>query len=126
MSVSIVIKRAYEDPSPADGYRVLVDRIWPRGKRKEALALDQWAKELGPSTVLRQWFGHDPQRWEEFRERYRRELDTPQARELLASLLHSAGRGPLTLVYSARDEQHNQAIVLRELLLSLRHPDPVK
>lgn len=126
MSVSIVIKRAYEDPSPADGYRVLVDRIWPRGKRREALALDQWAKELGPSTVLRQWFGHDPQRWEEFRERYRRELDTPQVRELLASLLHSAGRGPLTLVYSARDEQHNQAIVLRELLLSLQQPEPAK
>lgn len=126
MSVAIVIKRAYEDPAPADGYRVLVDRIWPRGKRKEALALDQWAKELGPSTALRQWFGHDPQRWEEFRERYRRELDAPPSRELLTSLLHSAKGRKLTLVYSARDEQRNQAVVLRELLLSLQHPEPVK
>lgn len=121
MSTRIDIKRAYEDPAPEDGYRVLVDRIWPRGRRREDLALDQWAKELGPSTELRKWFGHDPKRWREFRERYRHELDTAQTHELLQALLEAAGDRRLTLIYSARDEQHNQAVVLRELLLNRAH-----
>jgi uncharacterized protein YeaO (DUF488 family) len=110
----IAIRRAYEDPAPDDGYRVLVDRVWPRGRSKGALALDDWAKELAPSTALRKWFGHDPERWPTFQERYRQEL-APK-RERLQALLKSAGNRCITLVYSAKDENHNQAIVLRDVL----------
>ncbi len=113
---AIGIKRAYEEPKPDDGYRVLVDRLWPRGIKKESLKLDAWLKELAPSTELRRWFGHDPARWEEFRKRYRAELSSPEAQTLLAELAERAGLGPVTLVYAARDEQHNGAVVLRELL----------
>lgn len=116
----ISIQRAYEEPGADDGYRVLVDRVWPRGRRREDLALDEWAKELAPSTALRKWFGHDPARWESFRERYRDELATPEARERLHGLAQAAGERPITLVYSAKDEQHNQAIVLREAIARLR------
>lgn len=112
----IAIKRAYDEPAAGDGCRVLVDRVWPRGRSREELALADWVKELGPSTALRQWFGHDPQRWTEFRERYRHELAAPEQRARLQALLDAAGAGPLTLVYGAKDEQHNQAVVLRELL----------
>ncbi len=119
MHPKVSIRRAYDEPDGADGYRVLVDRVWPRGRRKEQLALDDWAKDLAPSTALRKWFGHDPERWSAFRERYRDELATPQARQRLHSLLEAAGERPLTLVYSAKDEQHNQAVVLREILARL-------
>jgi uncharacterized protein YeaO (DUF488 family) len=119
MHRKVSIRRAYEDPGRNDGYRVLVDRIWPRGRRKEELALDEWAKDLAPSTALRKWFGHDPERWEGFRERYRNELATPEARERLRALVEAAGERPLTLVYSAKDEQHNQAVVLREAIARL-------
>ncbi len=114
--MKISIKRAYEDPAPEDGYRVLVDRVWPRGRSRVSLALAEWAKDLAPSAKLRQWFGHDPQRWETFQDRYRRELASPVQRARMRSLLHAAGKGPLTLVYGAKDEAHNQAAVLRDVL----------
>lgn len=120
MPPTVSIRRAYDEPAAADGYRVLVDRVWPRGRRKDELAIDEWARELAPSTALRKWFAHDPERWNEFRERYRDELDTPDARERLHALVDAAGRRRITLVYSARDEQHNQAVVLREILARLR------
>jgi uncharacterized protein YeaO (DUF488 family) len=112
--MKISIKRAYEEPAPEDGYRVLVDRVWPRGRTKKALAIDAWAKSLAPSARLRQWFGHDPQRWQEFQKRYREELS--DARDSLQGLLQAAGKRPLTLVYGAKDEEHNQAVVLRAIL----------
>ncbi len=109
------MKRAYEPASRADGVRVLVDRVWPRGLTKSKVAIDQWMKDVAPSTALRQWFGHDPERWTEFRRRYRAELARHPA--LLKELRAIARKGPLTLVYSARDEAHNQAVVLRERLI---------
>jgi uncharacterized protein YeaO (DUF488 family) len=121
--MKIAIKRAYDDPAPEDGYRVLVDRVWPRGRTKEVLALDDWVKAIAPSAKLRKWFGHDPKRWHTFQERYREELAAPDQRERLQSLLTSAGKRPLTLVYGAKDESHNQAVVLRDLLsqMTTRH-----
>ena len=109
------LKRAYEAPADDDGTRVLIDRLWPRGVRKQDAALDLWLKELGPSTELRKWFGHDPARWDEFRTRYAAEL--AQKPELMAQLREFAHQGVLTLVYSAHDQQHNDAVVLRSLLL---------
>lgn len=112
---NIRLKRAYERSSAADGVRILVDRLWPRGLRKEAAALDQWAKDVAPSAQLRQWFGHDPRRWPAFGRRYAAELRRqPQT---LAALRSLARKGPITLVYSARDEAHNDAVVLRRVLL---------
>ena len=109
------IKRAYEPPSPHDGTRVLVDRLWPRGVKKADAGIAQWMKEIAPSNELRKWFGHDPERWEEFRRRYKAELG--KKKELVAQLRELARQGRLTLVYSAHDEAHNQAVVLRETLL---------
>jgi uncharacterized protein YeaO (DUF488 family) len=111
----IRLKRAYEPPSPEDGTRVLVDRLWPRGVRKSEAAIDCWLKEVAPSSELRRWFGHDPARWEEFERRYRAELSARP--ELLDRLRALAERGILTLVYSAHDEEHNQAVALRGMLL---------
>ncbi|HWG77745.1 MAG TPA: DUF488 domain-containing protein [Steroidobacteraceae bacterium] len=111
----IHIKRAYESPSAHDGTRVLVDRMWPRGLKKTDAAISQWMKDIAPSTELRKWFGHDPERWEEFRQRYEGELDAKG--ELLGKLKELAAKGPLTLVYSAHDEAHNQAVVLRDKLV---------
>ncbi|HJR50225.1 MAG TPA: DUF488 family protein [Gemmatimonadales bacterium] len=110
----VVLQRAYEEPTPADGHRVLIDRVWPRGRTKEHLRLDAWHRELGPSTELRRWFGHDPARWEEFRRRYRVELATPEAAGLLDDLAAIARRDRLTLVYGARDTEHNQARVIAD------------
>jgi uncharacterized protein YeaO (DUF488 family) len=110
----VQIKRAYETVARSDGYRVLVDRLWPRGITKDALALDAWAKELAPSAELRRWFGHDPRRWRGFVERYRRELRAPAARERLDDLARRAVKGAVTVVYGARDEQHNDAAVIRD------------
>ena len=110
------IKRAYEEPARGDGYRVLVDRLWPRGVKKEALHLDLWAKDLAPSADLRVWFGHDPARFREFARRYHAELRAPPARALLAELARRAAHGPVTLVYGARDAEHNGAVVLRDVL----------
>lgn len=112
---NIKLKRAYERPAQADGTRILVDRLWPRGVTKAAAAIDQWMKEIAPSTELRKWFGHDPARWREFRRRYAAELR--KRPDELRSLRGQARRGPITLVYSARDETHNDAVVLRDILL---------
>ncbi|SHJ36261.1 DUF488 domain-containing protein [Paraburkholderia terricola] len=112
----IFIKRAYEDAAQGDGYRVLVDRLWPRGRSKERLALDQWARDIAPSTALCEWFGHKPERWEVFQQRYRHELDAEELRGRMRSLLADAKGQPITLVYGAKDEEHNQAIVLRDVL----------
>jgi uncharacterized protein YeaO (DUF488 family) len=119
----IQLKRAYERPSPKDGYRVLVDRLWPRGVKKEALRLDLWAKDLAPSPRLREWFGHDPARFPAFSRRYRTELRAAAAQALLAGLARRAARGTVTLVFGARDEAHNGAVVLRELLREDSSPD---
>ena len=108
------VKRAYEPASRLDGYRILIDRLWPRGVSKENAAIDEWMKEVAPSAELRRWFGHDPAKWREFRRRYRREL---QAREhLLRGIATLASRRRVTLVYGARDEEHNDAVVLAELV----------
>lgn len=112
---NIRLIRAY-NPAGTDGPRILVDRLWPRGVKKQDAAIDHWAKELAPSTELRKWFGHDPERWVEFRRRYAAELKEHHAE--LEQLRSLARQGPITLVYSAHDEQHNQAIVLRDILLS--------
>ncbi|MEO7400391.1 MAG: DUF488 domain-containing protein [Polaromonas sp.] len=110
------LKRAYEPPAPGDGTRILIDRLWPRGVKKENLALSQWMKELAPSTELRQWFGHDPALWPEFRKRYAAELQAHT--DLLDALRTLARSGVVTLVYSAHDEAHNDAVVLQEFLLT--------
>ncbi len=112
--MSIRIKRAYEAVAPTDGYRVLVDRIWPRGKSKESLAIDTWMREVAPSDGLRKWFGHVPSRYPEFRTRYLAELGQPPAHPLLEELAHRAAHETVTLVYGAKDEEHNQAVVLSE------------
>ena len=108
------VKRVYEGVSGDDGFRVLVERLWPRGLKKEQVAVDLWLKEAAPSTELRTWFGHDPARWEEFRRRYGAELeDKAEALELLRQ---KSREGIVTLVYSARDERHNAALALKEFL----------
>jgi len=114
------IKRVYEPLDKADGRRILVDRLWPRGLSRDAAAIDRWLKELGPSTGLRKWFGHRPERWREFVRRYRAELRSDAARQLLRELKALAKTRPLTLLYAARDEDHNQAIVIADALKSLR------
>lgn len=112
---NVRLKRAYDEPDPADGRRVLVDRLWPRGVSKSDAAIDEWVKEIAPSTSLRKWFGHDPARWDEFRERYAKEIHGHA--DLLGRLRELARDGPVTLVYSARDEIHNDAVVLRQVIL---------
>lgn len=109
----IAIERIYEPVEPDDGKRVLVDRVWPRGVSKERAALDDWLPEAGPSTDLRKWFGHDPERWPEFRQRYRKELaGAPH----MSDLTEIARKEKLTLLYSARDTEYNQAVVLAEFI----------
>ncbi len=108
------ITRADARAGRGDGYRVLVDRLWPRAVKKEALRLDLWAKDLAPSPALRKWFGHDPARFAEFARRYHAELGAGPARSLLADLVRRAAAGTVTLVYGARDEEHNGAVVLRD------------
>lgn len=110
----IHLKRVYDPPAKDDGFRVLVDRVWPRGVSKQAAAVDLWMKEIGPSTPLRQWFGHQPERWPEFRQRYLAELRARDAD--IATLRDRARLGRLTLVYGARDTERNQAVVLKEVL----------
>jgi uncharacterized protein YeaO (DUF488 family) len=109
------LKRAYEPADPADGMRILVDRLWPRGVSKAKAGLDDWVKEVAPSTGLRQWFGHDPARWIEFQHRYRAELREQSA--ALDRIRDLARVRTVTLVYGARDEKHNDAVVLRAVLL---------
>jgi len=112
------LKRAYEGPAADDGIRVLVDRLWPRGVKKTEAAIDHWMKELAPSTELRKWFGHDPARWEEFRRRYAAEIQ--EHRNELDRMRGLMREGTVTLVYSAHDKTHNDAVVLREILLTHR------
>jgi uncharacterized protein YeaO (DUF488 family) len=112
---NVKLKRAYEPPATDDGTRILIDRLWPRGITKERAAIDRWMKDISPSTELRKWFGHDPARWEEFRRRYAREVR--QNADLLDQLRALARQGQITLVYSAHDEKHNDAVELRELIL---------
>lgn len=109
------LKRAYEPPAPEDGVRILVDRLWPRGVSKAKAALDDWMKDIAPSTELRKWFGHDPARWAEFQSRYRAELQ--QHGEELKRIRALAETKTVTLVYGAHDEEHNDAVVLRDVLL---------
>jgi uncharacterized protein YeaO (DUF488 family) len=115
--MQIKLKRIYEPIGQNDGYRVLVDRLWPRGVSKNHAKIDLWLKETAPSTALRRWFNHDPKKWSEFRARYFAELDTN--RQLLQPLLEAANMGNVTLVYASRDEEHNQAVALREYLETL-------
>ncbi len=112
--MEIRVKRIYEPPETADGYRLLVDRLWPRGVSRESASLDAWMKEVAPSSELRRWFGHDASRWQEFKRRYAVELGTRQ--DLVAEILSLARDRPVTLLYSARDTDHNQAVALAEYL----------
>ena len=111
---TVRIKRVYDEPSPQDGTRVLVDRVWPRGMKKEKAHIDLWLKDAAPSTALRKWFGHQADKWDDFRRRYAAELDKHQ--EAVEQLRRLAEKHALTLVFSARDEEHNNAMVLREYL----------
>ena len=122
---NIRLKRAYNSASSGDGARILIDRLWPRGVRKADAAIDVWAKDIAPSTALRRWFGHDPARWHEFRRRYSEEIH--RRRNRLDELRTLAQKGRITLVFAARDEAHNDAVVLREILLGRsipRRPPP--
>ncbi len=112
--MKVNVKRIYEKPAKADGKRILVDRIWPRGLTKEKAAVDLWFKELAPSTHLRKWFAHDPAKWEEFQKKYRQELR--QNKKQVSVLKEQAKKGAVTLVFGAKDELHNQAIVIKEWL----------
>ena len=112
--MTINLKRVYENPTPADGTRILVDRLWPRGLTKEKAGIDVWLKKIAPSTALRKWFGHDPAKWAEFQKRYHEELKKNPAQVSL--LKEQAKKGAITLVFGAKDEAHNEALVLQELL----------
>jgi uncharacterized protein YeaO (DUF488 family) len=114
-AANVKLKRAYDPPAASDGARILVDRLWPRGVSKAAAAIDQWDKGIAPSTMLRNWFGHDPARWQEFRRRYTNEIH--RHREQLDELRARARSGRITLVFAAHDQIHNHAIVLRDILL---------
>ena len=109
--MKIKLKRAYAQPSQYDGYRILVDRLWPRGFTRETLKIDQWMREVAPSDALRKWFSHDPKKWEDFLKRYKEELNTNEAFQKLVELVKN--KETVTLVYSAKDEEHNQAVALK-------------
>lgn len=112
--MDIQLKRAYEEPAKADGTRILVDRLWPRGVKKADAAIDLWLKEIAPSTELRKWFAHDPEKWTRFRGRYQTELKHHP--EQLKLIKNKAKKGTVTLIYAARDQQHNEAVVLKRFL----------
>lgn len=114
----MTIKRIYEKPDKDDGYRVLVDRLWPRGISKENVKIDEWIKDIAPSTELRQWFGHEPERYDEFRKRYKEELKSHT--DELKRLKSISKKQKLTLLYSAKDTQFNQAVVLMEVLSKMK------
>ncbi len=111
---NIRIKRAYEEPGREDGTRILVDRLWPRGLTKEKARVDLWLKDVAPSTELRKWFAHDPGKWAQFQSRYQEELK--RNKDLLSLLRQEAAKGTVTLVYGAKDQQHNEAVILQRLL----------
>ncbi|WP_376695621.1 DUF488 domain-containing protein [Wenzhouxiangella sp. EGI_FJ10305] len=112
----IRLQRIYDEPDAPGGTRVLVDRVWPRGISKDQAGLDHWFKELAPSTELRKWFGHDPKLWAAFKQKYRKELEDDDKREKLEALAELAASGPVTLLFGAKNTEHNQAVVLREVL----------
>ena len=116
-TLAIALKRAYEEPAESDGTRVLVERLWPRGISKERAHIDLWLKDVAPSAELRTWFHHDPQKFPEFRRRYKAELKSEAAQEVLTKLREIAKQGQLTLVFAARDAEHSNAVVLKDLLL---------
>jgi uncharacterized protein YeaO (DUF488 family) len=110
--MKIQIKRVYEKPDPKDGFRILVDRLWPRGLTKEKAAVDLWLKDVAPSTELRKWFGHDPEKWKEFQKKYLKELK--ENKEAVDTLKEHLKKGTVTLLYAAKDEAHNEAEVLKD------------
>jgi len=112
----IATKRAYEPYAPSDGYRVLIDRLWPRGVSKAGAHLDDWAKDVAPSRALREWYGHDPDKWPEFRKRYEKELQAPAAQAVLDDLARRARRGWVTLVYASRAADISDVVVVERLL----------
>jgi len=112
--MTIQLKRAYEKPERGDGTRILVDRLWPRGLTKNKAQINLWLKDVAPSTALRKWFGHDPRKWRGFRSRYRAELK--HRGDQLQLIKNKAGKGAITLIYGARDQKHNEAVVLKQLL----------
>lgn len=116
----IQIKRVYEPPSPRDGKRFLVERLWPRGIKKKDIDMDAWLKEIAPSTELRRWFGHDPDKWKEFQKRYRAELRAHV--DAMTPLRSATRRGNVTLLYSSRDQEHNNAVVLQAYLAKQLNP----
>jgi uncharacterized protein YeaO (DUF488 family) len=116
--VGIQIKRVYDKPDKADGLRLLVDRVWPRGLTKKETRIDDWLKEIAPSTALRKWFGHDPARWKEFKKRYANELNNQ--RERVEQLVREAKKQTVTLVFGAKDIEHNNAVALKEHIEKLR------
>jgi uncharacterized protein YeaO (DUF488 family) len=115
-STDVRVRRVYDPPDPADGHRVLVDRLWPRGVSKSAAALDEWVKAVAPSDELRRWYGHEPDKFAAFRERYVVELQAPERADALAHLRHLVDSGPLTLLTATRDVEHSEAAVLAALL----------
>jgi uncharacterized protein YeaO (DUF488 family) len=114
--MSVSIKRAYDPPAAGDGYRVLVDRLWPRGVSKGKLKIDAWVKDIAPSAELRKWYGHEIDKWPEFRKRYRTKLQQPPARDLLQELIKRARKGKVTLVIAAHDPEHANGTVIAELI----------
>jgi uncharacterized protein YeaO (DUF488 family) len=119
-NTDVRVRRVYDPPVPADGHRVLVDRLWPRGLSKSAPALDEWVKAVAPSDELRRWYGHEPSKFPAFQERYQAELQAPERADALAHLRHLAGSGPLTLLTATRDVEHSQAAVLAARLRGAR------
>jgi uncharacterized protein YeaO (DUF488 family) len=114
--MEVLLKRAYDEPASADGFRVLVDRLWPRGKKKADLCVDAWVKDIAPSSELRKWFHHDPKRWAEFCKRYKAELKSPQLQKKIADTLQAASKhSTITLIYAAKDTEHNEAVVLHAI-----------
>ncbi len=124
--MEILLKRAYEQPRAKDGFRILVDRLWPRGIKKADLQLDAWAKDIAPSTELRKWFGHDPKHWLEFCKRYKHELENPKVQATITQTIHAAQKRPaITLVYGAKDTEHNEAIVLQGVFKRFASPKEI-
>jgi len=115
--VGVRVKRVYDQPAKADGYRVLVDRLWPRGLKKSEARIDEWLREIAPSTALRKWFKHDPDKWKEFKKKYSAELD--DHREQVEKLAREARKRTITLLFSARDTEHNNAVALKEYIEQL-------
>ena len=111
----IKVKRAYDEPSPRDGMRILVDRLWPRGISKEKARIDEWVRDIAPSSELRKWFGHDPAKWSEFKKKYKKEL-MGEHKDLLSALRKESRGKTVTLVYAAKDKEHNNALALKEIL----------